>query len=134
MDAQAQVQKPQAVRTAVNLLWTSLAVCAVKVLLDFSYISIVAPVDFTIVVLAFTFAVMAMLIFKISSGSNWARIALLVLLGAGTLLLPETVQGEVLRLPLLAALSVVQAGLQVYALFLLFSKLGKGWFRRLESA
>ncbi|MBN6208139.1 hypothetical protein [Ralstonia flatus] len=134
MDAQAQAKKPQAVRAAVNLLWSSLAVGAVKAALDFSYLSVLAPASFTIFVVASTVAVMALLIFKISSGSNWARIALLVLCGIGAMSLPNTLLGEFSRLPLLGVLSVVQAGLQVYALYLLFSKPGKGWFSRLQSA
>ncbi|MBX7228967.1 MAG: hypothetical protein K1X48_05125 [Burkholderiaceae bacterium] len=73
METQSAAQKPQPVVTAVNLLWASLAVGLVKMLMDFSNLSSMAPAAFTNFILIFTFALIAFLIFKISAGRDWAR-------------------------------------------------------------
>ncbi|MEQ1535132.1 MAG: hypothetical protein ABL923_04580 [Burkholderiaceae bacterium] len=134
METQNAVQKPQPVATAVNLLWASMAVGLVKMLMDFSYLSAVAPAAFTNFVLVFTFALIAFLIFKISVGRNWARITFLVMFVIGMLPTLPLMLGELSRSPVVGALSVAQVGLQVYALFLLFTQPGSVWFRKVASA
>ena len=130
METQSAAQKPQSVGTAVNLLWASLAVGLVKMLMDFSNLSTVAPAAFTNFILVFTFALIGFLIFKISAGRNWARITFLVLFIIGVLPTLPIVFGEFSRSAVVGALSVAQIGLQVYALFLLFTQPGSGWFRK----
>jgi len=122
-------QKPPAVLTAVKLLWTSLVVGVVKVLLDFQSLFAAGSVAFTTFVLISVFAVMGLLILKISLGRNWARITFLVLSVIGMLPMVPILADEFARLPLVGALSVVQMGLQGYALFLVFVQPGAGWFR-----
>jgi len=134
MEAQNAVQKPQPVATAVNLLWASMAVGLVKILMDFSNLSAVAPAAFTNFVLVFTFALIAFLIFKISAGRNWARITFLVMFVIGMLPTLPLMLGEFSRSPVVGALSVAQVGLQVYALFLLFTQPGSVWFRKVTAA
>ena len=130
MEAQSAGQKPRPIVTAVNLLWASLAVGLVKMLMDFSNLSTVAPAAFTNFILVFTFALSGFLIFKISAGRNWARITFLVLFIIGVLPTLPIVFGEFSRSTVVGALSVAQIGLQVYALFLLFTQPGSGWFRK----
>jgi len=130
MEAQDSVQKPQSVKTAVNLLWASLAVGLVKMLMDLSNLSAIAPPAFTNFVLIFVFAFNAFLIFKISAGRNWARITFLVLFVIGMLPALPLMLGEFSRAPVVGALSVAQVGLQVYALFLLFTQPGSAWYRK----
>jgi uncharacterized membrane protein len=77
------MQKPQSIVVAVNLLWVSLAVGLVKMLLDFAHLTGAGPAAFTNFVLLFTFALIGVLISKISAGRNWARITLLVLFVVG---------------------------------------------------
>lgn len=127
-------QKPQAVVTAINLLWASLAVGLVKMLMDFSNLSAVAPAAFTNFVLVFTFALIGFLIFKISAGRNWARITFLVMFIIGVLPTLPIVLGEFSRSAVVGALSVAQIGLQLYALFLLFTQPGSSWFRKVVPA
>lgn len=134
MEAQGVVHKPQTVVAAVNLLWVSLAVGLVKMLMDFSNLSALAPAAITNFVLVFTFVLIGFLIFKISAGRNWARITFLVMFVIGLLPTLPLILGEFTRVPVVGALSVVQAGLQVYALFLLFRQPGSTWFRKTTTA
>jgi hypothetical protein len=134
METQIAVQKPQSIVTAVNLLWASLAVGLVKILMDFSNLSKVAPAAFTNFILIFTFALIGFLIFKISAGKNWARITFLVMFVIGMLQTLPLVLGEFSRSAVVGALSVAQIGLQGYALFLLFTQPGNGWFRKVAPA
>lgn len=134
MKTQNAVQKPQSVATAVNLLWTSMAVGLVKMLMDFANLSAVAPAAFTNFVLVFTFALTTYLIFKILAGKNWARITFLVIFIIGMLPTLPLMLGEFSRSPVVGALSVAQVGLQIYALFLLFTRPGSLWFRKAAAA
>lgn len=134
METQSAAQKPQPVVTAVNLLWVSLAVGLVKMLMDFSNLSGMAAAAFTNFILIFTFALIAFLIFKISAGRNWARITFLVMFIIGVLPTLPIVLGEFSRSAVVGALSVAQIGLQVYALFLLFTQPGSSWFRKVVPA
>jgi hypothetical protein len=134
MEALPAAQKPQPVVTAVNLLWASLAVGLVKMLMDFSNLSAVAPAAFTNFILIFTFALIGFLIFKISAGRNWARFTFLVMFIIGTLPILPIVMGEFSRSAVVGALSLAQIGLQVYALLLLFTRPGSSWFRKVVPA
>jgi len=134
METQSAAQKPQPVVTAVNLLWASLAVGLVKMLMDFSNLSGMAPAAFTNIILIFTFALIAFLIFKISAGRNWARITLLVMFIIGVLPTLPIVLGDFSRSAVVGALSVAQIGLQVYALIYLFTQPGSSWFRKVVPA
>lgn len=134
METQSAAQKPQPVVTAVNLLWVSLAVGLVKMLMDFSNLSGMAAAAFTNFILIFTFALIAFLIFKIYAGRNWARITFLVMFIIGVLPTLPIVLGEFSRSAVVGALSVAQIGLQVYALFLLFTQPGSSWFRKVVPA
>ena len=134
MEAESAIQKPQPVVTAVNLLWASVAVGLVKMLMDFSNLSTLAPAAFTNFVLIFTFILIGFLIFKISAGKNWARITFLVMFIIGILPTLPLVLGEFSRSSVVGAISVAQIILQVYALFLLFTLPGSSWFRKVVPA
>lgn len=134
METQSAVEKPQSVRVAVNLLWASLAVGLVKMLMDFSSLIAVGPAAFTNFVLIVIFAIAGFLIFKLSAGRNWARMTFLLLFVIGMLPTLPLVLSEFSRSPVVGALSAAQIGLQVYALFLLFTKPGSAWFRKVTPA
>jgi hypothetical protein len=134
METLPTAQKPQSVITAINLLWASLAVGLVKMLMDFSNLSAAAPAAFTNFILIFTFALIGFLIFKISSGRNWARVTFLVMFIIGVLPTLPIVLVEFSRSAVVGALSVAQIGLQVYALILLFTQPGSSWFRKIVAA
>jgi hypothetical protein len=130
METQPIKQKPQPVGTAVNLLWATLAVGLIKSMMEFSLRSAQATTLFTTFVLVITFALIGFLIFKISSGKNWARITLFVLFVIGVLPTLFIISVEFSRSFILGALSVAQIGLQGYAQFLLFTRSGSTWFRK----
>jgi phosphoglycerol transferase MdoB-like AlkP superfamily enzyme len=136
-------ERPQGVKTAVNLFWASMALGLVDVLLDFAHISAriaeaaeaKAPVVFiSIMVLVVGFAFSAFLIAKISAGRNWARIVFLILFAIGMLdALPE-IYAEFTRAPFIGALSLLQVGMLVYGVFLVFTQPGSVWFRKYKFA
>ena len=134
MESQTNTNKPGTIGLAVKLLWVSLAVGLVRILLDFAHLSALGKAAFTGFVLVFTLALMAWLIYKISAGKNWARITYLVLFLLGFLPTLPVMLTEFSRSPLVAILTVVQVGLQVYALFLLFTKPVGAWFRKVDAA
>lgn len=134
METAPASQKPQAVVTAINLLWASLAVGLVVTLMDFSNLNAAAPAVFAYFVLIFTFALIVFLILKISAGRNWARITFLVMFIIHVLPSLPSMPGEFSRSAVVGALSVAYIGLQIYALFLLFTQPGSSWFRKVVPA
>lgn len=134
MEPQSAAQRPQPVGTAVNLLWASLAVGLVKTAIEYSYLMTQASAAFTNGILLFTFSLIGFLIFKISTGRNWARITFLVLFIIGVLPTVLIVFGEFSRSPIVGTISVAQIGLQGHALFLLFTRPGSAWFRKVLPA
>ncbi len=125
----ASVEKPVEVVRAVNCLWASLALGFVKALMDMQHLSAQAAPAFTNFVLVTVIAFSAFLIYKIAQGRNWARITDLVLTALGSLLYLPMLMTEFGRSPVLGAFSVVQLGLQIFALWLLFTSPGKVWFK-----
>lgn len=124
------IEKPSQIRTAVNLLWVSLAIGFAKSFIDMQHLSAQASSAFTNFILVFVIAVMALLIVSISKGKNWARIIFLVLFVLGSLPAVPLVLGEFTRSPLLGAFSIVQIAIQIFALYLLFTKPGSRWFKK----
>lgn len=130
IETQDSAQKPQAVTVAVKFLWVSLAIGLITRLLAIRNLSEIAIVggntDF---VLLFSYALIALLIFKISQGKNWARVTFLLMFVVGML---TTILGLLDRFsqsPVVEIFSIAQDGLQGYALFLLFTHPGNAWFR-----
>ena len=136
MENQDPEEKPQAVKTAVNVFWANLAVGLVKIPLDFAHYSAMAPAAFLIIGSVASFAFIAFLIAKISAGRNWARIVVLILFAPGIPLnlALGILPAEFTRAPVMGALSLLQMGMVVYALFLLFTQSGSVWFRRAKLA
>lgn len=125
MDAQATSKKPQAVSTATNLLWATLAIGLIAIAMDYQNFGADASAAFTNTVIVLTFSFLGFLIFKIAGGKNWARITFLIMFLIG---LPFVLSG--LSLSVIGALSVAQTSMQIYALHLLFSRPGSGWFKK----
>ena len=134
MESQPAAQKPQSVVLAVKFLWASFAIGLVKTLMDFPNLSAAASPAYIYFVMFFTFVVIGYLIFRISAGENWARIAFLVMFVIGMLPALPVIMGEFSRAPVAGALSVVQVGIQIYALYLLFTQPGSGWFGKTKAA
>ena len=127
MDA-PQEGKPRSVTLAVMLLWISLAIGVIKMPFDPAGMK---AVPFPALVWSIAAAIMAffcVLIFMISSGRNWARITFLVLFLLGLLVGLPGVMAEFQRAPMLALVSVAASVMQLWAVILLFTSPGKGWF------
>ena len=120
MEKEFSNNKPDSVKTAVNLLWISMALGLAKIVIELTYLNNLAPAVFTSIVLIGTLAFIAFLIVKISSGKNWARITFLVLFILGVLPGIPTILREFVRSPVAGSLSIVQIALQTYALYLVF--------------
>ncbi|AKZ64667.1 hypothetical protein F506_20200 [Herbaspirillum hiltneri N3] len=135
MEPKALRTKPQAVRKAINLLWAStFGIGLIKTILDYSHWSTLGTPIFRFSVLLITSAVLVLLIFKMSEGKNWARITWLVFFVLGLLPSFLTIKGELSRSLLLGAISIIQILVQIYAGYLLFSKGGGVWFRKLNQS
>ena len=89
-----------------------------------------AGVAFNIFVIGFTSATYCLLLWKISEGKNWARIVFLVLFVLGVVPYLFVLRSEFPRSPLLGTMSILQAGIQGWGLFLLFTGPGNAWFRK----
>lgn len=137
MENQDPEEKPQAVKTAVKALWAAVAVGLVKIPLDFAHLSAMAamaPVAGLIIGGLTVYALIAFVIAKISAGRNWARIVWLILFAIGMPLGLPMMFAEFTRAPGMGALSLLQMGMQVYGLFLLFTQPGSVWFRKYKFA
>ena len=129
MELQNPMQKPPTVTIAVNLLWLSMGVGLVKVLVDISNASATASATMTNFILALTFAVIAFLITKISVGRGWARTTFLIMFLIGMMPTLPLIAGEFAKSPTAGAVTVLQLGLQIYALYLLYTQPGSSWFQ-----
>lgn len=123
------VEKPVEVSRAVNCLWASLALGSVKALVDMQHLSSQAAPAFTNVILVSVIAISTLLIYKTGQGKNWARITYLVLMVLGSLPSVPLLMAEFGRSPVLGAFGIIQVGLQIFALWLLFTSPGKAWFK-----
>lgn len=128
MDA-VSVEKPIEVSRAVNCLWVSLALGFLKALIDMQHMSAQNAPGFINFILVAVIAINALLIYKIAQGKNWARITYLVLMVLGSLPSVPLLMNEFGRSPILGAFGIIQIGLQIFALWLLFTSPGKAWFK-----
>ena len=120
------VKSPRPVRVAVGLLWASMALGVINGIIDFPS----GSRSFMYVVAVVVFAVQALLFFNIAAGRNWARITFLVLFLLGAMMsLPLFLPMFVFAPPAAALLVLLMTFLQAYALVLLFTQPGSGWFR-----
>ncbi|MBP9091947.1 hypothetical protein KBI23_13055 [bacterium] len=125
------MEKPKNVVLAVNLLWASLVLGLVKgALTGFKTASEAGPV-FIAIVLAITLAIVALLVFKISAGKNWARIAYAVLFLCGIpICVGLFVDKQIMQSPVDSILILLQTALQGYAMYLVCTKPGSSWFHK----
>ncbi|MEZ0232686.1 MAG: hypothetical protein ACAH12_07580 [Methylophilaceae bacterium] len=126
------MQKPIEIKRAVNFLWIAIAVGFLKPLINWQYFQQTiaqASLGFILTVIVLTLAIQIFLIYKISIGRNWARILFLILTLIGMVIFVPTVLAEVDLSLLSAVISVVQAGLQITALWIMFTSPGKLWFK-----
>jgi predicted membrane channel-forming protein YqfA (hemolysin III family) len=123
------INRPWQVSLAVILYVVSLSLGAIVSALLWRYFTSRATVGFVIYVQLATFAVLALLVFKMWRGRNWARITNLVLYLIGlpfyfpqlSRYFSESFAG--------GCVSLTQCGLQFIGLGLVFIGPGRTWFR-----
>ena len=128
MDTQLtpQSQKPASVSSAIKLLYATLAIGALRSVLEWSHQTQAVSSGF---VMLFTFAFLVWLIYKIDRGRNWARITFLVffILGVPMSVLP--LLQSLAYYPVSGVLGLLQVVLQTVALFMVFGRCARPWFR-----
>jgi hypothetical protein len=125
-----EAAKPSSVVLSVRLLWGALALGVLRLLLESPKLAATPNLMVMAGGFVVALAIYALLIAKISSGRNWARMIFLVLMLADLLLSMPGVVGGFGRAPLGASMALAGAGLQVWALVLLFTDPGKAWFQK----
>ena len=123
-------QKPDSIARAMNLVWASLALGFVRLAIDYQYMQSLGPVIVFNSIFVLVFAITAFLVFKMSAGRNWARITFLVLFVIGVIPTIPILLADFSRSAVSGGIGVIQAGLQLYALVLVFTEPGKHWFKR----
>lgn len=126
METQIPRQRPQAVTTAVKLLWAYTAIDLLQVIKNFSrFENHFALAAITSLLL---FLLQVLLIFKISEGRNWARNTILV---GYTMLTPKVIFSLphlFLHYPVDGIMGVAITLIGGWALYLLFNPSGCIWF------
>jgi RNA polymerase subunit RPABC4/transcription elongation factor Spt4 len=124
------LQKPISIVMAVNLLWISLGLGLLKLIIDYSNLSSMASTQFINIIIFLSFVLLAIFIFNISEGKNWARMTFLIFFIVGLLPYYPIILGELSRSSIIGILSLSQSGLQLISLFLIFTHPGSIWFNK----
>lgn len=131
------IEKPKNVKTALSLLWITLAFGVVRIFLDFSSVSeklaAVGGSKFFFIITSVVFVFMAFLFYLIGKRKNWARWVYTVLFVLGA---PSTISSfsETLQENLFSGiLGIIVTLVQMIALGLLFSAPARAWFKSTPS-
>lgn len=124
------MSRPSTIGVALGLLWVGLAIGPIKLLFNWAYLVSRSGVAVNVFIVGVGLAFYCFFIWKIGEGKNWARIAFLVLFVLGVAPYIFILRSEFARSPLLGTMSIVQAGIQAAALYLLFTSPGSEWFRQ----
>jgi hypothetical protein len=120
------IEKPTAVTRAIWLMCVSLGILFVASLLIAFQNPIASQPGF------FSLLIMAWLTHKTNQGRNWARITFLVLYLVGTVIsIPAFFMAPHSTIDV--GVFIIQAALQAVALFMLFSRDARPWFRAASS-
>jgi hypothetical protein len=83
-----------------------------------------------IITLIFTLGIILFIAYKINSGKRWARNLFILFFGIGLFILPYSIKLNFGINPIIGGLTVIQTGLQVFALILLLKKESRDWYAR----
>ncbi len=124
----ALLVKPAKVVLAIRILYLIVALGIIR--LTFSvirHIDVRSP-DFLILTKVLVYSVSIFLIYQVGKRKNWARWSLLAVLAAGIPLIILPAFGAISHNPVYAILAILQLGLYVVALVLLFHESSSTWF------
>src|SRR5580658_4528571 len=119
--------RPSQVSTAAGLMWGSLLLGLVTSALLRGHLPSGAHALF---IQVFTFGVLALLTYLIWAGHNWARITFTVLFALGLVFYGPILIRFFQSSPMAGALNLVQTLLQLIAIYLLFTKPARDWFKQ----
>jgi hypothetical protein len=122
--------KPREVNWAILLMWAALVIGPIKEAMDWSHRKSLGPIHTQVLIGVVTLLLLSYFIWEVSQGRNWARITLLVLFLLGLPSYFFYVREEFGRSVILAALSILQALMQVTGLLLTFMAPAKDWFKK----
>jgi hypothetical protein len=122
-------EKPTAVSTAIKLLYATLVIGALRSSLEWSRLTQAASAGSVLSVTLLTVTLLVWLIYKMDRGRNWARITFLVFFILGTPLSVAPLVKSLSYSPASGVLGLLQVGLQAVALFMLFGRNARSWFR-----
>ncbi len=123
------IKKPAEVANAVILIYAGVGVGIINTITDFAHLSSLVSPNLLIFQMAFTYAIIILLAFKISLGRNWARIIFLIVFLFG---LPASIPSLIShfsRSPSAGWLMLLTILLQMTANVLLFQKPSNAWFK-----
>ena len=128
-----KMEKPVSFKKAAILVYASLGVGLIKSLLyelltDTKMIS--NPNNLVIGI--FTIALIGFIAYHAGQAKNWARITFLVMFVLGGLMMPSIIIEEFRTVPIIGIITLIQTGLQLYVLIILFSVECKDWFKQLK--
>lgn len=127
------MQRPASVKTACYLLWAALAIAIVSLIPGirngFWESNEGSPV-FVAGFLAIAYLAMALLVLMTYRGKNWARWLFAVLAGIGWLSLLGDLSSLLAQGAFAVVLELAITLIEIYALFLLFSRASQPWFSK----
>jgi hypothetical protein len=125
---------PKSISLGSKLLYLSLLLGLINsFLLEFTttFKNLSDPRALTISI--FTLGLMLFFAYKIQMGKNWARITFIVLFTLGLLFYPKTLIQFLYLNPISFTISIMQTGLQIFALILLFKPDSKNWYNKIQT-
>jgi hypothetical protein len=119
--------RPRQVTWAVQCFWVELALGVPQTALQIANGQIRQYIVATLILIGVISASEALVIYKISTRSNWARYVALVCTVLGTMIWISSARAAASSASI--ALNVIATLLDIAALYLLFTRPGKDWFK-----
>jgi hypothetical protein len=128
------LKRPAEVLLAVRLLWSSVALGAFSQFLILRHVRFSEDVVYAICDQLVVLAIVALIYYKIWLGRNWARIALLILSVIGLYFYVPMLMRLLVPITAAGLIGVLQFLMQAFAMYLVFTQPGNGWFRAYVTA
>lgn len=122
--------RPARVGNAVALLYATIGIGVFRAVLEFSTMASAATVALILLTWFIAFGLMALLVYKIGAGRNWARLTFLVLFLIGVPLVILPLLQSLSAVPISGVLGIAQFAGQAAALGMLFAEPAATWFRQ----
>ncbi|NWC96424.1 MULTISPECIES: hypothetical protein [unclassified Pseudomonas] len=125
------MEKPIEVKRAIQCVLLSFALGIVSILMDLPRLEmqgLTLGMAFVVALLVSIFPLI--LLYNVYKGRNWARIIFTIMIVAGSISTLSSIPGQIVRSPLIGMILSLQTLLQFFAVWLLFTWPGKGWFMK----